>query len=183
MSHQPQSESPTADGGPAARNPLTRFWPIGLVLLAMIALFWPRTDDVAPDGNLLDEMSQEVPLRPSQTRVTLVHLWATWCPPCIDEIPALQRLQRDYGEREDMRIVFIAVDDSPEKVKPFLGSIGTPVLYDPSWKLAHRYGTRKLPETHLVVDGRVVETFEGAANWDDPAIRRLLDKALAGPSL
>jgi thiol-disulfide isomerase/thioredoxin len=149
----------------------------------MIALFWPRTDDVAPDGNLLDEMSQEVPLRPSQTRVTLVHLWATWCPPCIDEIPALQRLQRDYGEREDMRIVFIAVDDSPEKVKPFLGSIGTPVLYDPSWKLAHRYGTRKLPETHLVVDGRVVETFEGAANWDDPAIRRLLDKALAGPSL
>ena len=170
------AERETSDA-PGPKKP----WFLVLVALALVALFWPRGDSVAPDGNLLDEMSQEVPLRPAAVRVTLVHLWATWCPPCIGEIPTLGQLITDYADEDDFRVALIAVDDSPEKVKPFLGSLIAPVLYDPSWKLSHRYGTRKLPETHLVIDGQVVETFEGAQDWSAPAIRQRLDAALASP--
>ncbi len=171
---QEASEAPRAAENGAKNRP----WMLLLLVLAAAALFWPRGGGTAPDGNLLDAMSQEVPLRPAEQRVTLVHFWATWCPPCITEIPSLGRLITDYSQEDEFRVALIAVDDSPEKVHPFLGSLILPVLYDPSWKLAHRYGTRKLPETHLVVDGEVVETYAGATNWDDPEIRQLIDQAL-----
>ena len=52
------------------------------------------------------------------------------------------------------------------------------MLYDPNWDVAHRYGTHQLPETYLVVHGKVVEKWEGAQDWDDPELRGRLDAAL-----
>ena len=73
----------------------------------------------------------------------------------------------------------IAVDDTNEKVEPFVGHRAAMMLYDPAWEVAHRYGTKKLPETYLVVGGRVVEKWIGAQNWDDPRIRRQIDAHLS----
>ena len=178
MTDQVSEVSRSSHSGAGQQLSVSKLLPLVLVVLTMVALFWPRGSDTAPEGNLLNEMSEEVPLRPGATKVTLVHFWATWCAPCIQEIPALQRLIANYSTTDDLRVAVIAVDDSPEKVKPFLGSLGAPVLYDPSWKMAHQYGTRKLPETHLVVEGQVVETFQGATNWDDPKIRKTIDQLL-----
>ena len=55
------------------------------------------------------------------------------------------------------------------------------VLFDPQWEVAHRYGTDKLPETYLVVNGRVVRKFVGMTNWDDPAVRAELATHLQSP--
>ena len=148
---------------------------------ALLALFWPRGDGSfkEPGGFLYDASGKAMTLGPNLAPVSLVHFWATWCPPCLEEIPALQRLRQDFAEHRDFTVVMVAVDDSSEKVRSFLGAGAGETLFDPDWDVAHRYGTQKLPETYLVVGGRVVEKFVGQTNWDDPALRRKLASRLS----
>ncbi|MEM9292509.1 MAG: TlpA disulfide reductase family protein [Acidobacteriota bacterium] len=151
----------------------------GIVLaLALAALLWPRGDgtSLAPNGFLLDSTGRPTTLANHTTQVTLLHFWATWCPPCITEIPALQRLAQDFSDRPGFQVMMVAVDDDIEEVKPFVGDRAFSVLYDPTWDVAHRYGTRKLPETYVLVNGRVIEDLKyiGAQNWDNPEVRRIL---------
>lgn len=147
-----------------------------LVVCALAALFWPRGDRTfkEPGGFLYDGSGQPAKLGPQLAPVSLVHFWATWCPPCIEEIPALQRLAKDFSPHEDFSVVMVAVADSTPKVNTFLGSGWDMVLFDPRWEVANRYGTDKLPETYLVVRGEVVDKFIGKTDWDDPGIREKL---------
>jgi thiol-disulfide isomerase/thioredoxin len=152
-----------------------------VVVAALAALFWPRGDGTfdEPGGFLYDGTGRPRTLAPRLAPVSLVHFWATWCPPCLTEIPAIDRLIADFADRPEFDVVMIAVDDVKEKAETFVGDRAAMMLYDPNWEVAHRYGTRKLPETYLVVAGKVVEKWEGAVDWDDAAIRRRLESALA----
>jgi hypothetical protein len=98
----------------------------------------------------------------------------------MDEIPALRRLQNDLERTQDFQVVMIAVSDSTDKVRAFLGPGAESVLYDPDWKVAKSYGTDKLPETYLVVNGHIVEKFVGQTDWDAPALRQMLAARLSG---
>lgn len=151
-----------------------------LVVCALAALFWPRGGKTfkEPGGFPLDLDGRPAKLGEQLAPVSLVHFWATWCPPCIDEIPSLQRLVRDFRDHEDFSVVMIAVNDEKTKVAPFLGPGWDMVLFDPTWDVAKRYGTDKLPETYLVVRGEVVEKYVGATNWDDPKVRAQLTSLL-----
>jgi thiol-disulfide isomerase/thioredoxin len=157
-----------------------------LAVCALAALFWPRGEATfkEPGGFLYDASGQAATIGPHLAPVTLVHFWATWCPPCIQEIPALQRLARDFGGHEDFTVLMVAVSDSNDKVRNFLGRGADMVLFDPNWEVANRYGTDKLPETYLVVNGQVVRKFIGMTDWDDAALRREIQSKLkgAGPS-
>lgn len=171
-----------------------------LALLAVVALFWPRGDDTFQPGTgyVLDGDGRPITLASRMAPVTLVHFWATWCAPCITEIPALQRLAADFRDEPDFDLLMIAVDDEVGSVEPFLGDLSPMALYDPNWEVAHRYGTRKLPETYLVHNGQVLETasqltqreqtgtpldgpkprWVGQTDWDDPRIRAELREVL-----
>jgi thiol-disulfide isomerase/thioredoxin len=154
-----------------------------LAVCALAALFWPRGDGTfkEPGGFLYDSDGRAATLGPRLAPVTLVHFWATWCPPCIPEIPALQRLARDFAGHQEFSVLMVAVSDSSEKVRAFLGPGADMVLFDPQWDVANRYGTSKLPETYLVVNGEVVRKFVGTQNWDDPALRSELTARLQTP--
>lgn len=154
-----------------------------LVICALAALFWPRGGKTfkEPGGFPLDLDGRPAKLGEQLSPVSLVHFWATWCPPCIDEIPSLQRLALDFQDENDFSVVMIAVNDEKDKVTPFLGPGWDMVLFDPTWDVANRYGTEKLPETYLVVRGEVVDKFVGAMNWDDPKLRDRIS-SLLGPS-
>jgi thioredoxin-like negative regulator of GroEL len=175
MSH---AETLPADRAPAGARQLSRQMQALVAILALAALavlFWPRGDGTreAPGGFLVDAGGRPVPIGSRMAPVTLVHFWATWCPPCMTEIPSLTRLSEDLGEyRGDFTILMVAVNDDMERVGTFVGDRLSSVLYDPSWEVAHRYGTRKLPETYLVVHGQVVERWIGAQDWNEPGIRR-----------
>lgn len=183
--------------------PLSLQVKLGVALLAaavLAALFWPRGSSSfeAPGGFLVDGDGRPVPLAQRLAPVTLVHFWATWCAPCVTEIPALKELAKDFQDEPYFDLVMIAVDDEAEKVKPFLGSLAPMALYDPTWDVANRYGTLKLPETYLVVDGQVVEVpsqerlrretglrldgktprWVGQTDWGDPQIRTELREKL-----
>ena len=153
-----------------------------LAVCALAALFWPKGKGSfqEPGGSLYDSMGRSTTIGSRLAPVTLVHFWATWCPPCIQEAPKLQRLVRDYSDRSDFSVLMVAVADSSDKVRTFLGPGSEMVLFDPNWKVANRYGTDKLPETYLVVRGQVVRKFVGMTDWDDPAIRSEIAGLLKG---
>lgn len=181
---QPPAGAP-APGDPPGQKPGIdpRWWVAILVVAAAAALFWPKGDgakNAAPGGSAIDAMGRPAKLGDRMAPVTLVHFWATWCPPCIEEIPALQKFQRDFAPRHDFKVILIAVADDPAKVQKFLGP-GSPedsLLFDPAWDVAHRYGSTQIPESYLVVGGQVVEKFVGATNWNDPAVRKKIEDRL-----
>lgn len=150
------------------------------VVIFVLAVFLVPTpeDEVAPLGDLETADGGSVSMESQMAPVTLVHFWSTWCPPCITETPAIERLAADLASESEFDLLMVAVADEKEKVAEFLGS-AEDTLYDPDWKIAHSYGTKKLPETHLVVDGRIVESFAGAVSWDDPEVRQRIADALA----
>ena len=73
----------------------------------------------------------------------------------------------------------IAVADDIETAGTFLGPRLNEALFDHDWKLSHSYGTEKVPETHLVINGEIKESFIGATDWDQPDVRQRIDSALA----
>jgi len=189
--HSPTESSGTLDSQPAAGAPSgsagarlglpARLGLAALAVCALAALFWPRGEKTfqEPGGSLFDASGQAATIGPRLAPVTLVHFWATWCPPCIQEIPALQRLSRDFSSRHGFKVLMVAVNDSNDKVRTFLGpGSADGVLFDPRWEVANRYGTDKLPETYLVVNGQVVRKFVGMTDWDDPTLRKELQSRL-----
>lgn len=201
LTGEAETAEAAASNGPAPLNRQAKIAVLLLAVLALGALFWPRGDSSfeAPGGFTVDSGGRPVPLASRLAPVTLVHFWATWCPPCITEIPALKQLVQDFAGEPDFDVIMIAVGDEPQNVEEFLGSIAPMALFDPSWDIARRYGTRKLPETYLVVGGRVVEAesqirlrretgmkldgdsprWVGQTDWGDPQIRQELQRILA----
>jgi thiol-disulfide isomerase/thioredoxin len=186
MNSSMDSDAPAAAepaSGPPGLSKQAKLGVALLVICALAALFWPRGGKTfkEPGGFPLDLDGRPAMLGSQLAPVSLVHFWATWCPPCVDEIPSLQRLARDFQSQNGFSVVMIAVDDEKNKVTSFLGPGWDMVLFDPTWDVAHRYGTDKVPETYLVVRGQVVDKFVGATNWDDPKLRDRLT-SLLGPS-
>jgi thiol-disulfide isomerase/thioredoxin len=110
-------------------------------------------------------------------KVVVLNFWATWCPPCVAEMPEFQSLYRKYGDR----VAFLMVtNDKPEAVEAFIkkNHYQFPVLYlaeNPPKPLSFS----ALPTTFIISkEGRVVTKKTGAANWDSKAMEKILDELL-----
>lgn len=119
----------------------------------------------APDGRL-------VSLSDHRGKVVMVHFWATWCPPCVEEMPTLDALYRSL-QGKDFEVLAVSVDErGVDAVVPFLSKnrLGLPALLDPRRSIASLYGTYKFPETYLVDrEGIVRHKVIGARDWSVPA--------------
>jgi len=114
--------------------------------------------DMAPAlrGSTMDEQS----LSPSdyEGKVVLVNFWATWCPPCLEEMPKLIAMQEQYGP-QGFQIIAISTDRSREEVEAYLNRIDEnfPVVHDEGRENLVRYGVRSYPTTFLIDrNGRIV---------------------------
>ena len=142
-----------------------------------------RVGDAAPDFRLQTLDGRSVSLAELKGKVVMVHFWATWCPPCVEEIPSLDRLSRSLAG-QDVAVLAVSVDEGgAAAVSAFLERQGLtlPVLLNPDRSVATSYGTLKFPETYLLDRGGVVRyKIIGAANWDSPdavkTIRELMAK-------
>jgi peroxiredoxin len=123
--------------------------------------------DQAPEFRLRSIDGKTVSLADHRGKVVLVHFWATWCPPCVEEIPTLERFsQQIFGT--DIEVLAISVDDSADVLKTFLDKnrVHFPVLLDPGRATAGSYGTLKFPETYIVGrDGVVRYKVIGPKDW------------------
>lgn len=126
----------------------------------------------APDFTLPAFPSGQARLHDLRGRVVLVNFWATWCPPCVEESPSLEKfaeLMRNQG----VEVIGISVDQDPSALQKFIDQfhVTFTIGRDPNQELAHRYGTFKYPETYIVDrDGRVAEKIISAIDWQDPRI-------------
>ena len=102
-------------------------------------------------------------------RVVVLNFWATWCPPCKEELPSLQTLHEIGGG--DPVVIGINVRETASHVRRYLTSTGMnfPVVLDPQAELAKRYGVKAFPTTLLIApDGQVRWRVVGEVDWAGP---------------
>ncbi len=138
----------------------------------------------------LERLADGAPVSLSDLRgqVVLVNFWATWCKPCEDEMPAMERLYRAL-RAEGFELLAISVDDDPDEVRRFSERLGLsfPILLDPGQRVARAYLTFRFPESLLIdADGVVLERYIGGKEWDAETyverIRRLLSAGVLSGS-
>lgn len=113
-------------------------------------------------------------------KVVVVNFWATWCPPCVEETPLLNRLEQRIASRGGM-VLGISVDEDPDAYERFLQDqkVAYPTFRDPSKKISLEYGTSMYPETYIVDrHGRIARKIVGPQQWDSPDIVAYLDNLL-----
>ena len=137
-----------------------------------------------PDASFQDARGARVSLDRFEGRVILVNLWATWCPPCKEEMPTLARLQRLQGG-DEFQVVTVAIEDvdaaALQEALVELGAENLPAYKDPSRRLTNTLGAIGLP-TSVLLDrqGREIGRLAGPAKWDSPPALQLIQDARAG---
>ena len=105
----------------------------------------------------------------------ILHFWATWCPPCREEMPALVRFVRDTKGDPNVQFLAVSTDEDWKVVDAWLkerGITDLPVALDPKGDTAHLVGTDKFPETWFISpSGEVFRHIVGETDWNDPALR------------
>ena len=124
----------------------------------------------APGFTLRSVAGGEGDLGKLRGRVVLVNFWATWCPPCVQEMPSLERLHRALGP-EGLAVLGVSVDEDDDAVRGFVARYGLsfPILRDPGGHAAASYRTTGWPETFIVgPDGAILRIVVGPTEWDTP---------------
>jgi len=136
----------------------------------------------APELPIYDRAGKKVDLTKEKGRFLVVHFWATYCPPCVEEIPALTRFWEKYGGRDDLVLYAVSVDKDWNVIEKFAekNPMKIPIYRDLDGKTAARFGSSQYPETYIVNKaGRVLYRVQGAVSWDDAEIRRRIEQLLA----
>jgi thiol-disulfide isomerase/thioredoxin len=137
----------------------------------------------APDARFTDRDGTPRRLADFRGRFVLVNLWATWCAPCVREMPSLDRLQAKLGSR--LAVLAISEDrGGAHVVDPFLEKLGLKTLaiyLDPKSATGEALEVSGLPTTFLIDDqGRILGHLEGAAEWDSPKMVATIERYLQG---
>jgi thiol-disulfide isomerase/thioredoxin len=133
----------------------------------------------APFAPVDDEKGKPVDLAGQlKGKVVLLNFWATWCAPCVTELPTLDKLQAELGGAK-FEVVAVSVDlKGIEKVGPFWKEKGykhLAIRLDQRGTMMKAFGTRGLPTTFLVDhEGKVVGYLEGHADWASPEAKALM---------
>ena len=135
------------------------------------------------DIDFVDAAQTPLSLADWKGRVVLVNLWATWCGPCREEMPALAELQQQMGS-EDFEVVAISLDrQGAEVARPFLENVGAEALelyLDPSTNVLAAFRAVGLPASILIDrTGREIGRMFGPADWASPEALRLIRAATA----
>lgn len=172
---------------PGLAKPIAAYTLLAIVGIALVAIYaqamWhSRTAEKAvclsldpvslnlpaPTFTLPDLNGTQVSLEEHRGKIVLLHLWATWCPPCLEELPSLVALQQALNPKEAV-LLPISVDDNAEIVKKFYEDhrfVTLPTLIDPKRDVAQRYGTEKFPESFLIDRNGVIRyRFVNQRNW------------------
>ena len=136
----------------------------------------------APELPIFDRQGKKIDLTEEKDKILIVHFWATWCPPCVEETPELSKFWEQYKNRGDVALYAISVDKDWKTIDQFNAKNPNklPFYIDPKETTAKRFGTSQYPETYIVnKNGRVLERIPGAVSWDDPEIRKRIEQLLA----
>jgi len=152
-----------------------------LILLALSGCYGgsrpPRIGLAAPDFTVRDD-ERTVTLSQLKGRVVVLNFWATWCPPCIEEMPSLVQMQQRMKEK-GVTVLAVSVDADQSNYRRFLRDHNVNLLSvrDADQKSNALYGTFKFPETYVIDrNGVMRRKFIGAVDWTEPDVIEYLGK-------
>ena len=171
-----------------------QWWVVGTIVVAMIvgavALVQNSPDNYgvavnkkAPDFRVLDLATNDtVSLREKYAgQVTLVNIWATWCAPCREEMPAMEAAYKELAPR-GFRVAAVSIDDGdPAAVLKFGAELGLTfdLLLDRSGEIQRTYQTTGVPESFLLDrNGVIIKRIIGTHDWSSKANRDLIERLL-----
>ena len=137
------------------------------------------TGKKAPDFSLKDINDKTISAASLKGNVVLIGFWATWCPPCRSEMPAMNKLYREFRNK-GFEVIAISKDRSVTYVKDYLSKtpVDFPILMDPENKASKAFRVFSLPTSFLVDrNGVILELFLGEEDWDSTKFRNKI-KAL-----
>jgi len=176
------------------------FWAI-IVVVAVVGVAWRGRADYqavttgakAPNFTVYNMKGDTVSLADFSGKVVMVNIWATWCGPCREELPAIERLYKTFQDQPDFQIMAVSIDAAPGKTDAFGNPGGDlqafakkfgltfPLFHDPSGKIQDLYQTTGVPETFIVgKDGIIYRKVAGGTDWDAPVNQELVRRLLAG---
>jgi peroxiredoxin len=166
-----------------------------IVIVGAVALFiWRQHQpqplaigDEAPEFSVPAMPSGSLDLNSYRGQVVVVNLWATWCPPCVEETPSLVQFAEKMKEH-GVVVLGISVDEDPKALQDFVqqNHIAYPVGRDPDRSLSARFGTVQFPETYIFDRrGKLAEKVIGATDWSDERMQSFVLNLAQGsaPSL
>ena len=130
----------------------------------------PSPGAPAPPFELLDLDRRPHRLADFSGQVVVLNFWATWCPPCVEEMPSLQRLEDLLGE-DGLAVVAVSVDERYADIAPFVAEhrLRFLVLHDLGKRVSRRYEVFQFPETWIIRrDGALASHIVGARDWAAP---------------
>lgn len=134
----------------------------------------------APDFTVKDLDGKDVKLSELKGSVVLVNFWATWCPPCREEIPSMMKLNRAMNGKA-FRMLAISIDEGGKDavVKFFKGNRDLPTYLDTDGKISQLYGTTGVPETFVVdKQGVIQKKIVGGMDWGSAEVAAYMDELL-----
>ena len=150
---------------------------------ALTALQFPKEDIFAPETPFTDKNGANHTITEFKGKVVIVNMWATWCPPCIREMPSLGRLRKLYAPK-DLEILAISTDKKADisKAEKKLGDLTTgslPFYSDATMNFASSVNVAGFPTT-IIYDrqGKEIARLSGTAQWDSQDVKDLIDDVL-----
>lgn len=126
--------------------------------------------DTAPGFTITADNGRTITRGEFGGKLLVLNFWATWCPPCIQEMPSLNEMQKALAP-SGVVVLGVSVDQNQQSYRALLDRAKVSFLTarDPEAKISANYGTFKYPETYLINrDGKVVQKIIGPTNWTDP---------------
>ena len=149
---------------------------IGVLVVALIAVVAESTrepitevGDTAPGFELVTDDGQRLTRSQFGGQLLVLNFWATWCGPCIEELPSLNQFQKRFAS-SGVVVLGVSVDQNERAYRQFLKRAGVTfrTSRDPQADLSSRYGTFKYPETYVIDrNGKVVQKHIGPRDWMD----------------
>jgi len=154
-----------------------------LLMLSGLALAADQPVKKAPNFTLEDVQGNKVSLADYKGKVVILNFWATWCPPCIEEMPSMEKLHQRY-KGDDFVLLAVNVEENSRKiVQKFLkkNPYTFPVLLDLDARVQQMYGAYRFPETVIINrNGDIVTKVLGGRDWMDPEIVSVIDFMVKG---
>jgi cytochrome c biogenesis protein CcmG/thiol:disulfide interchange protein DsbE len=146
-----------------------------MVLLLIAAIYVPlhetivQVGDRAPDFSIKADNGRTYTQANFGGKLLVLNFWATWCPPCREELPSLDALQRTLGGK-GLVVLAVSVDKDEKVYRDFLAAnkVAITTARDASQDINREYGTVQFPESYIIdQNGRVVEKIISSTNWMD----------------
>lgn len=143
-----------------------------LTICLVAVIGWSLQDRSAKEGGRAPEFSIRTDNGTVMTatsfggKLLVLNFWATWCAPCVQEIPSLHEFQKRF-KNSGVVVLAVSVDKNEATYRAFLNGVHVSfaTARDPNADISAAYGTFQYPETYIIKDGRVMRKFAQAEDW------------------